>query len=388
MFHPDKFEERIYSDASAPQFNTEGDCYSIKANGSYSIGAFISSSPLSELEGEYLSASVGIESEGKGTQAMAILLFFDAEGRKLQSDFLSDRGGIYTACVKVPSGAVKVSLELICYCFEGGAVFSAPTLTEAEPPKDRSFTVATAYFKREGSTEANMRAILSLIDRAGKDEEKPTLICFTEAAYDLGLSHCYIPESHPDVQKVREAAKRNSIYVLFTFHEDDKYHYNTAILIDPNGETVGKYRKVQPTLGELRMGIAPGTELPVFELPFAKVGVIICWDQYFYETSRTLVRKGAEVILWPSRGYHEERMLTRARDNGVYLVSSHPLPERCCIAGPAEWKILARGEGEEGYASYRIDLNDRLVSEYKSFGKNGGNDNEIYLNELRRDFYI
>ena len=80
-------------------------------------------------------------------------------------------------------------------------------------------------------------------------------------------------------------------------------------------------------------------------------------------------------------------MLTRARDTGVYIASIHPIPERCCVAGPAEWRILARGEGEEGYAAYRIDPEARPVSEYKSFGKNGGNDKEIYLNEVRRELY-
>jgi predicted amidohydrolase len=261
-------------------------------------------------------------------------------------------------------------------------------VTEAEPPKQRSFTVVSAYFRREGTHEANMRAMLSLIDRAGAAEEKPCNVAFTEAAYDLAVKeNRYISEDDPDVTRIREAAKRAGVYVLFPFHEIDTYRYNTAILIDPEGDTVAKYRKVQPTLGELRLGIVPGEELPVFDLPFARVGILICWDQYFQETARTLADKGAEVILWASRGYHEERMLTRARDNGVYIVSIHPLPERCCVAGPAEWKILARGEGEEGYAAYRIDPNARLVSEYKSFGKNGGNDKEIYLSELRREMY-
>ena len=383
------FEERSYHEASAPHFIREENRYTVKATDGYSIGAFQASAPLSDADKECLFASVGIATEGERTRALALLLFFDAEGVKLQSDLLSEHGGTYTAHVRIPKGAVTVTLELIAYCFSGGsATFCAPDLAEAEPPKDRSFTVASAYIKREGDREANMQAIISLIERAGATEQKPCIVTFTEAVYDLGVKpSLYISEDAPDVARIREAAKRSGVYVLFTFHEIDTYRHNTAILIDPEGKTVGKYRKVQPTLGELRLGIVPGEELPVFDLPFAKVGVLICWDQYFQETARTLARKGAELILWPSRGYHEERMLTRARDNGVYIVSAHPLPERCCVAGPAEWRILARGEGEEGYAAYRIDPDARLVSEYKSFGKNGGNDKEIYLNELRRELY-
>ena len=389
MIQLSDFEERIYHDAAAPCFKKEGDRYTIEVRGAYSIGAFLASAPLEDTAGRWLSASVGITVEGERTRAVAILMFFDAGGNKLQSDVLSDRDGGYSIRVKVPAGAARASLELIAYGFsEGRVVFSSPILCEAEPPKDRSFTVATAYFKREGSNEANMQAMLSLIERAGATEEKPCIVAFTECAYDLGVKgYHYMTEDDPEITRIREAAKRAGVYVLFTFHELDTYRYNAAILIDPEGKTVGKYRKVQPTLGELRLGIAPGEELPVFGLPFAKVGVLICWDQYFVETARALARKGAELILWPSRGYHEERMLTRARDTGVYLVSIHPIPERCCVAGPCEWRILARGEGEEGYAAYRIDPDARPVSEYKSFGKNGGNDKEIYLSEVRRELY-
>ena len=389
MIHLADFEERIYHDAAAPCFKKEGNAYTVEARGAYSIGGFLASAPLEDAAGHYLSATVGVTTAGERTRALALLLFYDAAGNKLQSDVLSDCDGRHSTRVKVPEGATTVMLELIAYCFsEGSAVFSSPTLCEAEPPSDRSFTVVSAYFKREGTNEANMRAMLALIERAGASEEKPCIVCFTESAYDLGVKgNLYISEDDPDVARIREAARRAGVYVLFTFHELDTYRHNTAILIDPEGKTVGKYRKVQPTLGELRLGIAPGEDLPVFELPFAKVGILICWDQYFVETARTLARKGAEVILWPSRGYHEERMLTRARDTGVYLVSIHPLPERCCVAGPCEWRILARGEGEEGYAAYRIDPDARPVSEYKSFGKNGGNDKEIYLREVRRELY-
>ena len=59
----------------------------------------------------------------------------------------------------------------------------------------------------------------------------------------------------------------------------------------------------------------------------------------------------------------------------------------CRVIGGAGRTVLARGEGEYGYVAHRIDPDERQVSEYKSFGKNGGNDREIYLNERRNDFY-
>ena len=49
--------------------------------------------------------------------------------------------------------------------------------------------------------------------------------------------------------------------------------YNTAVLMGPNGQLIGKYRKVCLPHGEVERGIAPGTDYPVFETQFGKVGV-------------------------------------------------------------------------------------------------------------------
>ena len=388
MLSLSEFAAHSYHEKTEPRFEFAGGTYTVIGVGRYSIGAYIATASLADVSAEWLMAEVSGAAYGPGTRAMALILFYDSEGKKLQSDFLAGKDGRYTAHVKIPEGAVRVDFELIGCCFGGRVSFCEPRITEASPKAGRSFVVASAFIKREGSVEANMAEVLSLIDKAGADPDKPDLLCFTESVYDLAAGgNRYIPDDHPDVLRVREAAKKNGLYVLFTFHEDAEYRYNTAMMIDREGEVVGKYRKMQPTLGELRLGIAPGGDIPVFDLPFARIGVLICWDQYFYETSRALVKRGAEVILWPSRGYHEERMLTRARDNGVYCVSCHPLPERCCITDGMGWNILARGEGESGYVSARINTDERLVSEYKSFGLLGGNDKDIYLNEVRTDFY-
>ena len=51
--------------------------------------------------------------------------------------------------------------------------------------------------------------------------------------------------------------------------------YNVAVLIGPSGEIIGKYRKVCLPRTEVEMGITPGTEFPVFETRFGKVGMMI-----------------------------------------------------------------------------------------------------------------
>lgn len=390
-----KFEELTFPGKTAPVFSTFDDDYTIScpAKQKYAFGIFAGKASVSDYVGKTLKATVSVVCYGKGkeTKAMPMLAFYAADGRKIRSDYLKCGKGVkYSVTAVVPSGADTVSFELIAYTFGGGVDFFTPTVELTEDIKPRGVTVATAYFKSQGSTVANMSEILSLIDEAASSSDKPDIICFTESAHDIGASeYVFLEDGAEDLERVAQSARKNGIYVIFTYHEQDTdgCRYNTAAVISPKGEVVGKYRKTQLTLGELKAGLTPGASLPVIDLPFGKIGIIICWDQWFYENSRVLTRKGAEIIFWPSRGYHEERIVTRARDNGVYYVSSHTMPEHCCIVHPTSGNILARGSGTRGFVTARIDLSERPMSEYTSFGKMGGNDREIFLTERRGHLY-
>ena len=74
------------------------------------------------------------------------------------------------------------------------------------------------------------------------------------------------------------------------------------MLIGPDGNVVGKYRKVCLPRGEVEGGIAPGSEYPVFDTRFGKVGMMVCYDGFFPEVARELTNRGAEVIAWPVWG--------------------------------------------------------------------------------------
>ena len=98
--------------------------------------------------------------------------------------------------------------------------------------------------------------------------------------------------------------------------------YNVAVLIGPDGKVVGKYRKVCLPRGEVEGGIAPGSEYPVFDTRFGKVGLMVCYDGFFPEVARELTNRGAEVIAWPVWGCNPMLARARACENHVYLVSS------------------------------------------------------------------
>jgi predicted amidohydrolase len=85
---------------------------------------------------------------------------------------------------------------------------------------------------------------------------------------------------------------------MFERHEDRIY--NTASVIDPDGNIVARYRKMFPFY-PYEEGVDSGREFCVFDVPdVGRFGVSICYDMWFPETSRTLAAMGAEVILHPT----------------------------------------------------------------------------------------
>jgi len=95
--------------------------------------------------------------------------------------------------------------------------------------------------------------------------------------------------------------------------------YNTAVLIDPDGVPVQKYRKIHRfgfDTGEA-VAVAPGTELVLWKLPQATVGIATCYDLRFPEMFRALLDAGAQMFVvsasWPARRAEHWRLLARAR---------------------------------------------------------------------------
>ena len=104
------------------------------------------------------------------------------------------------------------------------------------------------------------------------------------------------------LDKLKELAKELDVWLIpGSFYEETKGGtFNTTPVIDNKGDLVTKCRKLYPFL-PYETGVAAGNEVCVFEIPGSgKVGIHICYDIWFPETSRALALKGAEVILHPS----------------------------------------------------------------------------------------
>ncbi|MEZ4401199.1 MAG: carbon-nitrogen hydrolase family protein [Kofleriaceae bacterium] len=102
--------------------------------------------------------------------------------------------------------------------------------------------------------------------------------------------------------RFQELARTHGIWLLpgSMFERVGTAIYNTATVISPTGEIVGRYRKMFPFY-PYEEGVTPGAEFMVFDVPeVGRFGVSICYDMWFPETSRTLAAMGAEVILHPT----------------------------------------------------------------------------------------
>lgn len=115
------------------------------------------------------------------------------------------------------------------------------------------------------------------------------------------------PIPGPLTERMSKLAKRHKLVLIVPMYEEAMpgVYYNTAIVLSPEGTLLGKFRKahiphLDPGFWE-KFYFRPGNlGYPVFDTPYAKVGVYICYDRHFPEGARILGLNGAEIVFNPS----------------------------------------------------------------------------------------
>ena len=148
-------------------------------------------------------------------------------------------------------------------------------------------------------------------------------------------------EGNEGIARFQGLARELNVIVPFSFFERaNQAYFNSVAMIDAGGEMLGVYRKTHIPDGigyQEKYYFNPGdTGFRVWETRFGKIGVGICWDQWFPETARCLVLGGAEVLLyptaigtepqfpeWDSSGHWQRVMQGHAAANMVPLVASN-----------------------------------------------------------------
>ena len=148
-------------------------------------------------------------------------------------------------------------------------------------------------------------------------------------------------EGNEGIAQFQALARELNVVLPFSFFERaNQAYFNSVAMIDADGELLGVYRKTHIPDGvgyQEKYYFNPGdTGFRVWDTKFGKVGVGICWDQWFPETARCLVLGGAEVLLyptaigtepqfpdWDSSGHWQRAMQGHAASNMVPLVASN-----------------------------------------------------------------
>lgn len=186
--------------------------------------------------------------------------------------------------------------------------------------------------------ESNYARAEKLIAQAACNGAK--LVCTTECFLDgYAIDDKSIPldryralgESIPDgqyFQRLAKLADRLDIYLVAGMLEaDGERRFNTAVMIDPSGKLMGRYRKQD--LGHESGRNTPGTETPVFESPFGTVGIMICADRRNAELVKRISAKGPDLLICLSGGTfgpesNDPIVQARSRENGVPILFVHP----------------------------------------------------------------
>ena len=112
-------------------------------------------------------------------------------------------------------------------------------------------------------------------------------------------------ENNSLINEMSEVAKKHKVVLPISFFEkDNNAYFNSIAVIDADGKVLGKYRKshIPDGAGYLeKYYFNPGdTGFKVWETTYGKIGIGICWDQWFPEAARIMALKGAEILFYPT----------------------------------------------------------------------------------------
>jgi predicted amidohydrolase len=153
--------------------------------------------------------------------------------------------------------------------------------------------------------------------------------------------------------------------------------FNGAVVIGPDGELLGDYRKLH-LQGEERLAFRPGYRTPIFETEFGGLGVMIGWDMAFPEVARGLALDGADLIVAPSAWMSDQMepwrayAVARACENAIYIAAanrvgkepSYTFGGESMLVGPRGQVHTCLEDAVEGYAVATVDLDEiRAVRE-------------------------
>lgn len=184
----------------------------------------------------------------------------------------------------------------------------------------RNVNIALIQMSCSSNPDENVKKVITEIEKAAKQGAqiiclqelfKSLYFCDVEDYDNFGLAET-VPGPTTDILSAK--AEELGVVIIASLFEKRTtgIYHNTAAVIDADGSYLGMYRKMHipddPGYFE-KFYFTPGDlGYKVFETKYAKVGVLICWDQWFPEAARLTAMKGAEILFYPTAiGWHQDQ---------------------------------------------------------------------------------
>lgn len=211
-------------------------------------------------------------------------------------------------------------------------------------------TIALVQIKSSAARRDNLGHAIGLIQQAAS--QGAHIVCLSE----LFKNHYFCQENRseffelaepipgPTSTRLAELSRELRLYLVASLYErEDAHLYNTALILSDRGEIALKYRKVHIPddlnnhYSEKYYFKRGNLGYPVCATPWGKLGVAVCWDQWFPEPARAMALQGAQLIFyptaigWPRAERHQE--IGRAElDAWQTIQRAHAIANGCFVA--------------------------------------------------------
>ncbi len=198
------------------------------------------------------------------------------------------------------------------------------------------------------SPAANLKRTLALAARAAR--QGANIICTQELCrsqyFCQAEKHEYFrlaePIPGPSTKAFQALARKHGVVVIASLFERRAagLYHNTAVIIDADGKLLGIYRKMHipddPLYYE-KFYFTPGdTGFRAWTTKYGRIGVLICWDQWYPEAARLTAMQGAEILFYPTAiGWHPaEKQAQGAAQHSAWetIQRSHAVANGCFVA--------------------------------------------------------
>jgi N-carbamoylputrescine amidase len=211
-------------------------------------------------------------------------------------------------------------------------------------------TVKLGLIQTAGSADpdANLKKMLALVERAS--ERGAQIICtqelFRSQYFCQSEDHKNFklaePIPGPSTDAFCKLARKHKVVVIASLFEKRAagVYHNTAAIIDADGSLLGRYRKMHipddPLYYE-KFYFTPGDlGFKAWQTRYGKIGVLICWDQWYPEAARLTALQGAQILFYPTTiGWHpaeKKKYGERQHNSWETIQRSHAIANGCYVA--------------------------------------------------------